>query len=64
MRPDRVVINTNNEATIIDYKTGVPNNTYHQQVNSYATALEAMNYKIATKVIVYINDNITPEFII
>lgn len=64
LRPDRVVINTNNEATIIDYKTGVPNNTYHQQVNSYATALEAMNYKIATKVIVYINDNITPEFII
>lgn len=63
LRPDRVVINTNNEATVIDYKTGTPNNSYHQQVNSYAYALEAMNYKIAAKVIVYINDNITPEFI-
>ncbi|TVZ08361.1 ATP-dependent exoDNAse (exonuclease V) beta subunit [Cellulophaga sp. RHA_52] len=64
LRPDRVVINTNNEATVIDYKTGAPNNSYHQQVNSYAYALETMNYKVVSKIIVYINDNITPEFII
>ena len=63
LRPDRVVINTNNEATVIDYKTGTPNNSYHQQVNSYAYALEAMGFKVVSKVIVYINDNITPEFI-
>jgi len=62
LRPDRVVIQ-NRQATIIDYKTGTEYKKYHQQVNTYAYALEAMNYTIADKVIVYINEEITPEFI-
>ncbi len=62
LRPDRVVIK-GREVTIIDYKTGLANNIYHDQVNEYAAALKAMNYTIANKIIVYINEQITPEFI-
>ena len=64
LRPDRIVFDANNNsATIIDYKTGSRNITYQDQINSYAQALEEMNYSINKKIIVYINDDITPEFI-
>ncbi|MDX1364513.1 UvrD-helicase domain-containing protein [Arenibacter latericius] len=63
LRPDRIVIN-NNEATIIDYKTGKKNNAYHQQLYAYSEALEKMGYKIKDKIIVYINDDIILDFII
>jgi ATP-dependent exoDNAse (exonuclease V) beta subunit len=62
LRPDRLVIK-DNRATIIDYKTGKRNPAYHGQVYSYADALEAMGYEIENKIIVYINEDITPEFI-
>lgn len=63
LRPDRVVI-ADNKATIIDYKTGLKNPSYKQQLYNYADALELMGYDIEHKIIVYINDNtILPEFI-
>jgi hypothetical protein len=49
--------------TIIDYKTGLKSMTHHAQINEYELAMEAMNYKVQNKIIVYINDTITPEFI-
>ena len=62
IRPDRVVIKEN-KATIIDYKTGKQDSRYKEQVYDYADALEDMGYPIENKIIIYINETITPEFI-
>ncbi len=62
LRPDRLVIQ-GNKATIIDYKTGNKNATYHQQVHLYAKALEEMDYTVENKIIVYINETVIPELI-
>lgn len=62
LRPDRVVI-IKNEAVVIDYKTGSKNISYHNQVNEYANAMQAMGYNVKKKIIIYINETITTEFI-
>jgi len=60
--PDRVVIR-NNQASVIDYKTGSKNTKYNNQVLGYANALTKMGYTINKKIIVYIDNVITVEFI-
>ena len=62
LRPDRIVFD-GKQATIIDYKTGKRNIAYKDQIESYAAALKEMNYQIKNKIIVYIANEITPEFI-
>ena len=62
IRPDRVVIKEDT-ASIIDYKTGKADSRYKEQVYDYADALEEMGYSIGHKIIIYINEIITPEFI-
>nr|WP_281502524.1 3'-5' exonuclease [Arenibacter sp. F20364] len=62
LRPDRLVI-SDVKATIIDYKTGKRNPAYHEQIYSYADALEAMGYIIENKILIYINEDITLHFI-
>ncbi|MCK0146808.1 UvrD-helicase domain-containing protein [Arenibacter sp. F26102] len=62
LRPDRIVIK-DNRATIIDYKTGKKNPAYHEQIYSYADALGAMGYEIENKILIYINEEITLDFI-
>jgi ATP-dependent exoDNAse (exonuclease V) beta subunit len=62
LRPDRLVFE-GKKATIIDYKTGKRNISYKDQIDSYALALEAMDFQIKNKIIVYIGNDITPEFI-
>lgn len=57
-RPDRIVINKNNEAIIIDYKTGLHNPKYQQQLQDYHDVLNEMGYKTIKKVLIYINDSI------
>lgn len=57
IRPDRLVIKNDN-ATIIDYKTGTELPNHKTQLNNYALAVSAMNYKIKKKLLVYINDSI------
>ena len=59
LRPDRIVINKNNEAVIIDYKTGLHDPKYQQQLHDYQDVLEEMNYKIVKKILIYINENIS-----
>jgi ATP-dependent exoDNAse (exonuclease V) beta subunit len=58
LRPDRVVTNSKNEAVIIDYKTGLENTKHKQQIQDYQYTLEAMNFKVIKKILVYINDAI------
>lgn len=62
LRPDRIVV-LDNKATIIDYKTGRKNTKYKEQLFSYGKALSEMGFIIENKIIVYINNDITIEYI-
>ncbi len=58
--PDRLIVNKN-KVTIIDYKTGKPNQKYHNQLVKYAEVLKEMNFEIEKKVLVYLNEEISVE---
>ncbi|MFK7782218.1 UvrD-helicase domain-containing protein [Psychroserpens sp.] len=58
-RPDRIVINSKNEAVIIDYKTGSTDSKHQEQLYDYQLVLEDMNYKVIKKILIYINDDLT-----
>ncbi len=60
MIPDRLVFK-NNEVTIIDYKTGKPSKSYHQQLLRYERVLKTMNFKVDKKLLIYINEEILVE---
>mgnify|MGYP006115366305 FL=1 len=53
--PDRLVFNAQNEVTIIDYKTGNPSKEHHQQLLRYEKVLKSMHFKVAKKLLVYMN---------
>ena len=55
LRPDRLIFKKN-EVTIIDYKTGLENNTHKKQILEYKTEIENMGYKVKECLLVYIND--------
>jgi len=57
IRPDRLAVKENN-VTIIDYKTGLPNPKYEEQLDMYATYLKEMNYVITNKILVFINEQV------
>ncbi|KJD34175.1 helicase UvrD [Tamlana nanhaiensis] len=59
LRPDRIIINSQNEATIIDYKTGAENKKHQQQLQLYQDVLEDMNFTVKQKILVYINTDIS-----
>ena len=56
LRPDKIVINKNNKAIIIDYKTGLPNPKYPQQLKEYEEALDRLGYLTIKKFLVYTNE--------
>ncbi len=58
LRPDRLVINANNEAVIIDYKTGIEDKKHWQQLQSYQDVLEDMKITVTNKILIYVNDGI------
>ncbi|WP_318310843.1 UvrD-helicase domain-containing protein [Flagellimonas crocea] len=62
LRPDRIVI-SENEATIIDYKTGKPSPKHKEQIANYADILRDMDFKIKQSIIVYIDQEIDPIFV-
>lgn len=53
IKPDRVVIK-NNQAFILDYKTGAYHKKHEQQVKQYEFALLEMGYDVPKKALVYI----------
>ena len=57
IRPDRLVIK-DNEAVIIDYKTGLSNPKYQQQLEEYSDILKEMNFTVKKKILIYVNDTI------
>jgi CRISPR/Cas system-associated exonuclease Cas4 (RecB family) len=56
-RPDRLNI-INNNAIIIDYKTGSPKSSHASQLDGYSNVLSRMGFKVTHKYLVYINDAI------
>ena len=58
---DRLVINSKNEAVIIDYKTGKPDKKYQQQLEKYAKTIAQLGFKVHKKILVYLGDIIEIE---
>ncbi|WP_299155811.1 UvrD-helicase domain-containing protein [uncultured Tenacibaculum sp.] len=56
MIPDRLVFNKQGEIIIIDYKTGKPSKSYHQQLLRYERVLKSMNFVVNKKLLIYINE--------
>ncbi len=55
-RPDRVVVNNNIEASLIDYKTGKKHASHKQQMHKYEEVLIKLKFKKVHKYIVYLTD--------
>jgi hypothetical protein len=54
IRPDRVVIDTDtNIVYIVDYKTGMPNESHQTQITNYATQFMEMGYAEVQKILIY-----------
>lgn len=62
LRPDRIVV-SEGVAAVIDYKTGSPLKRHEEQLLEYAEILTEMGLTVEKKVLVYINDSITPIFV-
>lgn len=58
LRPDRIAINSANEAVIIDYKTGAKDKKHEQQLQSYQDVLLEMKINTKKKILIYVNDDI------
>ena len=57
LKPDRLVIH-NNEAFLIDYKTGSPEEKHKKQIENYARVIEKMNLKVTKKILLYIGEEL------
>ncbi|MDT0687888.1 UvrD-helicase domain-containing protein [Autumnicola psychrophila] len=62
IRPDRLVI-SGNICTVIDYKTGNTADSHINQINKYAEVLSGMGYEIQEKILVYVNEEVSPMFV-
>ena len=52
IKPDRIVFNQQNQAMLLDYKTGEPNLKHQKQLEIYETALHNMGFKVIKKALV------------
>jgi ATP-dependent exoDNAse (exonuclease V) beta subunit len=58
IKPDRMVITSDNNVFLIDYKTGAPNPKHQLQLNNYQNAIEEMGYKVIEKALIYIGEEV------
>jgi ATP-dependent exoDNAse (exonuclease V) beta subunit len=58
VKPDRMVLTKDKEVLLLDYKTGVHNVKYQQQLDNYQDAIEKMGYKVVKKALIYIGKEI------
>lgn len=56
LRPDRVLIQHENEASILDFKTGLERDSDKRQIKRYADALEKMGYTVKHSYLLYTRD--------
>ncbi|RZJ35185.1 MAG: ATP-dependent helicase [Flavobacterium sp.] len=57
VKPDRILI-SENDAWILDYKTGAHNPKYAAQLDGYATALADMGYLVTKKTLAYLGEEV------
>ena len=55
-KPDRIVFDKNQVATIIDYKTGQKSRKDVLQIENYKKLLQKMGFKVRETVLVYVNN--------
>lgn len=58
VKPDRMVLTAKNEMMLLDYKTGLHQPKYQQQLEEYQMAIEKMGYRVTKKALVYIGESI------
>ena len=58
VKPDRMVLASNNEIYLLDYKTGSHQAKYTQQLENYKNAIEKMGFKVTKKTLVYIGETL------
>ena len=63
LRPDRVVLRSDGSAAVIDYKFGVPEKKYLDQVRSYVEIYRALGHAPVTGTLWYIRENGVDEFV-
>jgi ATP-dependent exoDNAse (exonuclease V) beta subunit len=56
IQPDRMVVTSNNEVYLLDYKTGTHHQKYQLQLENYQNAIEKMGLKVTKKALVYIGE--------
>lgn len=58
LKPDKVVLKTNNQALLLDYKTGQKLEKHKYQLESYSAALQDMGFDVVQKTLIYIGKEI------
>jgi ATP-dependent exoDNAse (exonuclease V) beta subunit len=58
IKPDRMVLNRQNEIYLLDYKTGLHQAKYTLQLENYQNAIEKMGFKVTKKALVYIGETL------
>ena len=58
VKPDRMVLNNNNEIYLLDYKTGSHQTKYQLQLENYQNAIEKMGFEVTKKALVYIGETL------
>lgn len=61
LRPDRIVLDADRQAVILDYKTGKPQAAHHEQLSTYAKALEEVGLPVRRALLVYLGDAINVQ---
>ena len=62
IRPDKMVV-SNENVVLIDYKTGAQSPSHKNQLQHYEEIISKMGYFVTHKIVVYINESITPIFV-
>src|SRR5690606_22289 len=58
LKPDKIVFMANNQALLLDYKTGKKLEKHKFQIESYSTALQNMDFDVVQKTLIYIGEEL------
>jgi hypothetical protein len=58
---DRLQIN-GDKCIVIDYKTGLPNESHHLQIDQYQKILSSIGFEVTGKYLVYVDDAFNVSF--
>jgi ATP-dependent exoDNAse (exonuclease V) beta subunit len=58
IKPDRMVLASNMNVLLLDYKTGIHNPKHQLQLENYQNAIELMGYTVKKKALIYIGEQI------